>query len=471
MVADPLSFQYERSSYRDPQARVFYADGSVYRGISERALGEWETLRSKAFFQQAMAAGTLVGTERVEADALPASVPSGEWAAVLQHETIPFVSYPYEWSFEMLRDAALVQLDLLRAAVADDMILKDATPYNIQWTGTRPVFIDIPSFERLTPGDPWIGYRQFCQMFLYPLLLQAYKNIPFQPWLRGSIDGIEPEQCKNLMSLRDLLRRGVFVHVYLQAKLEAAYAKKETSAGTGLRGVGFRKEWIEANLNRLSRIVRGLRWTTPRSPWTDYAGNNSYSEPDRAQKEQFVREAVRTRTRNLVWDLGSNTGTYARIAAEHARYVVAMDKDHPTVDRLYTALRSEGSRSILPLVSNLADPAPNLGWRGMERRALAERGRPDLTLCLALVHHVAIGANVPLSEFIGWLAELGSELVIEFVDRQDPMVQRLLRNKREDHADYNAGRFERCLSESFHVIRRAPLGCGTRTLLYATPRS
>ena len=393
------------------------------------------------------------------------------WAALLRHERIPFVSYPYEWTFGMLRDAALLQLELLLAALDEDMILKDSSPYNVQWRGAVPVFIDVGSFERLRPGEPWVGYRQFCMLYLYPLLLQAYRGVDFQPWLRGSIDGIPPAQLSALMSFRDSFRRGVLTHVRLHARLERRYGGRSRDVKRELKSAGFGKELIRANVRKLEKLVRRLRWEPETSDWSSYATESPYAEADAARKEAFVREAASTRPGGLVWDLGTNDGRYARVAAETARYVVAVDADRLVADRLYRELAAEESASILPLTLNVADPSPDLGWRGLERRSLAARGGPDLTLCLALLHHLAISANVPLREVVDWLAGLGTSLVAEFVDREDPMVRRLLVGKREEtHVDYTRESFERLLGEAYEIARTETLSSGTRTLYLAHPR-
>ncbi len=329
------------------------------------------------------------------------------------------------------------------------------------------MFIDVPSIERLTPGEPWVGYRQFCQTCLYPLFLQAYKNVAFQPWLRGCIDGIDPEQCKNLMSARDLLRRGVLTHVYLHAKLQARYADTTRVVKSELQSAGFQKSMVQANVARMQSLVEGLCWNQAKSAWSDYATTNSYTDADMERKAAFIREVSAIRRRGLVWDLGCNTGRFARLAAENADYVVAMDADHLAIERLYQSLKSDRNQNILPLVSNLVDASPNLGWRGLERKAITARGAPDLTLALALIHHIVIGANVPMAEFVDWLADLTDELVIEFVTKDDPMVQTLLRNKRDDYANYDQNVFERCLTERFVVSRRDTLGSGTRVLYHA----
>ena len=448
---------------------MIYAGGNVLRVLNDEGLADWEAFAASEAGRELLERGAVVGTERVGLDEVPDEVTGGA-AGVLRHERVPFVSYPYEWTFGMLKDAALLQLDLLRTALRDDFVLKDSSPYNVQWCGARPVFIDVGSFERLPQGEPWVGYRQFCMLYLYPLMLQAYRDVPFQPWLRGSIDGITPEQCRNLLSLRDLLRRGVFTHVYLHAKLDRRYADTTRDVKSELKRAGFRKELILANVNRLERLIRRLTWRPAGSEWQDYGATHSYSAEDADRKADFVQRAAETRRWRRVWDLGCNDGRFSRIAAANAGYVVAVDADQVVVERLYQELKRERDGSILPLTMNVADPSPGLGWRGRERSTLAERGRPDLTICLALVHHIAITANVPIAEFLGWLRSLDTWLVIEFPTPDDPMVKRLLAAKRErTHADYERGAFERALRDSFHVETSLELSSGTRALYLARP--
>lgn len=468
------ALNYEPGSYRDRDGRVFYdASGAVCRALSASAWEEWSAVRDTQFFQQAVVDQCVIPTRELNGQTLHGAMLEGNWAGVLQHELIPFVSYPYEWSFSMLQDAAVLHLDLLSAAIDEDIILKDGTAYNIQWLNARPVFIDIASFERLGAGKAWAGYRQFCQTFLYPLLLQAYKNIPFHPWLRGALDGITPQECRNVMSLRDFFRRGVLSHVWLHSWLQSRPAIDRTDTSRALSSAGFHKEMICNNVRGLRKIVSRLRWSHPQSVWSNYSDSNSYSAADRTTKDEFVRQAVHSRRWDLVWDVGCNTGTYSRIAAENAGLVVAMDADHLAVEKLYRQLRAEPSsqgHNILPLVNNLVDPSVGLGWRGTERKALADRGRPDLLLALALIHHLVIGHGVPLREVLASFAGLGTALVIEFVTKQDPMVQKLLRGRRDNYADYELDVFERQLHELFQVVRSVPLQSGTRYLYFAEVR-
>jgi hypothetical protein len=160
--------------------------------LGAAAADEWRAFAASALAQDRR----IVATEDLGEAPPP-------WAVLLRHERIPFVSYPYEWPFSLLKRAALLQLDLLTEAIGAGLILKDASPYNVQWNGASPVFIDVGSFERLREGEAWAGYRQFCQLQLYPLMLQAFRNVPYQPWLRGAIDGITPAEMRALLRLRD----------------------------------------------------------------------------------------------------------------------------------------------------------------------------------------------------------------------------------------------------------------------------
>jgi SAM-dependent methyltransferase len=456
----------EPGSFRDPESRVFYAGDEVFRALSADGLSDFEALEAAGLLDDER----VVRTERAEATANASGLLVHEPAAILRHERIPFVSYPYEWTFSMLKDAALLQLDLLLASLEHDMVLKDSTPYNVQFRGARPIFVDVGSFERMRQGEPWVGFRQFCMLYLYPLLLQSAKAVPFQPWLRGSIDGITPTEMRGLMSFRDRFRKGVFTNVFLHARLEKRYADKSEGVRDEVRRV-FKKELFVANVRKMRKIVQRLEWDPPQGVWTSYGERNTYTDDDARRKDEFVRAVARSREWNLVWDVGANNGRYSRIAAEGAKTVVAVDADQGPVELLYRDLRGEGNEQILTLTMNLADPSPGLGWRGLERRSLPDRGKPDLVLALALVHHVAISANVPVAEFIDWLRSLGSELVIEFPTREDPMVKKLLAPKREGlHPDYELDYFERTLKEKFDVERSERLESGTRVLYHARPK-
>jgi SAM-dependent methyltransferase len=449
---------------------VFHVGEVVLRGLTSRGLEDWEAFLASGLPPRL--AGDVVETELAgseELETLRALEPDGNWFAALRHERIPFVSYPYEWSFSMLRDAALLQLRLTRDCFAAGLSTKDATPYNVQWRGSRPVFIDVGSFQQARAGEPWLGYRQFCMQFLYPLLFESYKGMPFQPWLRGSLEGIDPASARSVLGGWGALRPGVLKHVVLHARLERSHGD-DTNVRRELRDAGFDARLVDANLRQLHKLVQGLRPPGDGSEWSDYGTTCAYTAQDTAAKEEFVRTVVRQRPRDLVWDLGCNDGRYSRIAAEGSAYTVALDADRVVIDRLYNALKAEAVSNVLPLIADVADPSPGLGWQNRERPPIADRGRPDLCLCLALVHHLAIGRMIPLDALVGWLADLGGELVVEFPHRDDEMVRRLLARKAEGaHPDYTRADFEAALRSRFEIHQVVDLPSGTRTMYHASP--
>ena len=465
-TARDRSFEPEPGSFRDPDGRVLYGQHDrVLRGLSEEGAEAWRQLSQAAFFHRLTEHGALIPT-RVAADIAPATL---GWAAVLEHDRVPFVSYPFEWSFGMLRNAALLHLEVLLDAMTGGMTTKDGSAYNVQWRGTSPVFIDVSSIAP-SSGGPWEGYRQFCETFLNPLLVQAYRGVDFQPWLRGRIEGMPTSDARRLLPGRAVLRRGILKHVVLHDILQRRTTSGAQAAKHALNEAGFGDGLARAAVADLLRLVKDLDWQPPPSVWSRYADDKPYAPADLERKRKFVQNAVRDAAPRLVWDLGSNDGTFSREAAAYAEYVLAMDADHPSVERLYRSLRKDGERKVLPLVLDVADPSPPLGWRGRERRTLTDRGRPDVVLCLALVHHLSITANIPLDEVVSWLHSLQARVVVEFVDRTDPMVQRLLANKAIKHEDYTAARFEDLLARRFAFRQRAELSTGTRRLYDAIPK-
>ncbi len=448
---------YDRGSFRDPTSRVSIHSGRVQRVLTDRGGADWHALRAAPSYMSWVDAGMLVGSEEITADQ----------GLVLEHPTIPFWTYPYEWTFGMLQEAALLHLKLLAAALAEGLTLKDATPYNVQFVGTRPIFIDVGSFRPLEAGEPWLGYRQFCQLFLYPLLASSHAGLSFQPLLRGNLEGITPGDARAILSGHKR-KPGVLTDVMLQARADRKVTSRDVR--TELSEAGFKKEMILANISRLEKLVSKLEWSQDSSTWSEYASCDHVAT-QRTPKAEFVREVAGQTRRHLVWDLGANDGHHSIAVADLADHVLAIDGDALVLDRLFKALRREGPTNVLPVVMDLSNPSPGLGWRGQERKRLEERGRPDLVLMLAVVHHLVIGANLPLTEVINWLATLGSEVVFEWVPPEDPMSKKLATNKRagEIHADYHEDICRNLLAEHFVVNDERHLE--GRILFHLIPRS
>jgi len=463
-AATPATARADHGSFRDREGRVYLLGDRVFRGLSKKALDHFRSLRETIFYRTFSAAGSIIATRELAPQDWPQSVPA--WAGFVEHQRVPFISYPYEWTFTMLRDAAILQLQLLEAALGEGWSMKDASPYNVQFVRGKPVFIDVPSFEPWRDGEPWSGYRQFCEMNLFPLMLQAYKGLHFQPFMRSSIGGIDLQVAARLFGMRDRLRPGVASHVWLQAWLDQKYGDSRRNLRSELGAAGFRRELVLANVRRLLKLLRHLQWTDARSEWGDYEEFHNYSGADQSAKLAFVAAAARNSGAQIAWDMGCNTGRFSIAVAAHCPLVLAIDADHLAVDRLFRNANALQKGHILPLVQNLADPSPNWGWNLRERSNLAARGRPGLVLCLALVHHLVIGANVPLDSVIDWLSDLGGELVIEFVHRDDEKVQQLLRNRIDEYHDYCLENFEFSLSRKYEVIEKLSLSSGLRTLYY-----
>lgn len=427
------------ASFRDPDARVLESDDArILRALSPRAAAERTAVEQSGLLGELVDAGLVVDSARA-----PDVPPPDGFAAVVASRRLAFPTYPYEWSFGMLRDAAVLTLDVLARALARGATLKDASAYNVLFEGARPLFIDVASLVPYEDGTPWLGYGQFCDHFLAPLMLEAYRGVPFQPFLRGSLEGLSiTGQLSPLLGWRDCLRPGVLTHVKLRALLDRRTRDLDTDARREVRRVSLPRQAVLANVRRLRSLLGRLASRAP-SVWARYEDANTYDEGLAAKKEAFVAAAAaRADGGALAWDVGANTGRYARVLARRFATVVAMDADAGAVDRLYAAVRgtAEG-RALLPLVVDVMNPSPAQGWRGGERSTLVQRGRPELALYLALVHHLCLGRGAPLADFLDLARETSPLAVVEFVTREDAMSQRLLATKPEHHGDYDLDAF------------------------------
>lgn len=463
LAADPGSF-------RDPTSRVFIDGDVVWRGLTAEALDDYEAFAATPTYQSAIESGSLVATSLAPSG--EAAI-EGNWAGVLRHERIPVLTYPYEWSFSMLRDAARLQLELASKALAEGILTKDASSYNVQFVGASPVFIDLGSFERVRPGEPWAGYRQFCELFLNPLYLQAVAGIPFQPLLRSNISGISPTVTAAAIGKRKRLRRDLLTHVRLHARAEARYADADSTRDVRaeMQRAGFGPKIIQAQMANLAKAVERTEWDLARSTWSRYSDRGHYTDKDLDAKADFVHRATSDLGASTVLDLGANDGRFSRVALEAgARLAVAVDGDHLVVDHLYRELREQGERRILPLVMDLSDPSPATGWRSRERPSFVDRMRPDLVLCLAVVHHLALTNTIPFDEIVAFLSDFGAPVVVELPHRDDPMAARLLGRKRDGLFDhYDVGPWEQALRQQFRIEEQATLPSGRRTLYRCHP--
>lgn len=460
-------------SFRDCDNRVYIDDTRILRGLNDRAAQNWLSLSDTQFFKDLTASGLVVETKMSDKSL-------EDWALVLEHARVDTISYPYEWSFGMLKSAALFHLHVFNRALQNGWALKDASAFNIQWVGTRPIFVDIGSFEPYEEGAPWAAYRQFCMMFLYPLMINAYIGMDFRPLLRSSLDGISPSLASRILGLRCMFKPGVLTHVHLHAKFERraelldAKEAKDLSEDSGqtvsyTKAPHQSKHRLLATIDAMSRLIRKLELPAHRTAWGDYDKEHSYSDRSFEEKQDFVsKHCAKTRPK-IVWDVGSNTGTFSRLAASEANRVLAIDGDGLAIDRLYRSLKAERNTTIIPLVMDLTNPSPNQGWLGQERTSLTRRSKPDLVLCLALVHHLVLTANIPLDSVVSWLRSLGSSVIFEFVDLGDPMAQMLIRRKGGKHHPLSYEDFSSAIAGRFEVTDARKLKRGMRTIYYLKP--
>ena len=451
-------------SFRDPASGVLLGHNQVYRYFTSGHVADFEALVETGLLDSLVGRGAVIETKPVGIEEAPEAYRAApQVGLVVEHPRLPFISYVYEWPFEMLRAAAIRSLEILQVALEKGLILKDATPYNVQFVGPNPLLIDVGSFERYQEGTPWVGYSQFCRTFLNPLLLQSITGVPFQMWMRGSLEGIDPVHLNSLLPLRHKLRKNVFIDVVLQAWLSRRFSSRSTNAPSlGERPIP--KGVITGLVNRLKKSVGGLkRRGKAHSPWLDYEEQCHY-EPEALQdKDQFVEEALARARPQMVWDLGCNVGRYSIMAARYASYVVAMDSDEAAIGALYERIRGQHA-NILPLAVDLLNPSPGQGWAQKERRGLGDRGAANFSLCLALVHHLAISGNVPLERIVEWLSTITEAGVVEFVPKTDPMVQVLLRTRQDVYSGYTQAAFEEALKEHFEITDMACLSKSERVL-------
>lgn len=445
-------------SFRDPASRVVLSDGRVLRLLDERGLAAWNAVSASPFFAAEVAAGRIIGTKQVDD-------PTGTAAGALEHDRLGLITYPYEWTFGMLKDAALLQLDLIEEALRAGFTLKDATPYNVQFRGGKPVFIDVGSFEPYRAGEPWLGYRQFTRQFLFPLMLHSWVGVPFQPWLRGDPEGPTASQMRAVLGGRRRFNSAALMHVRLQARMEDRM--KGSAVRSELKTAGFNSDLILANVARLKKLITSMDADPAGAGWAGYQ-ECAHVGRDRDLKSGFLSQTLQEGSFATVLDLGANDGHFSSIAAAAGAHAVAVDGDEAVLERLY---RSIAGRSISVVLADLANPSPSQGWREQERPGLWERVDPDLVVAYGLIHHLIYTASIPPASVVDWLRSFDCPVIVEFVSPADEMVKVLTANKEE--AELHTGRteaeFRQLVSERFTVAAEQPLEGGTRILFRLLP--
>ena len=453
----PLACEKISGSFRDPDGFLFTVDGVLYRQVNASCREDYGMLMASGLYEDLTAAGLMVPHEE-------AGIEGADPAAcykVLRPETIPFISYPYEWCFSQLKNAALAVLEIQKRALSFGMSLKDASAYNMQFRNNRPVLIDTLSFEKYDECAPWAAYGQFCRHFLAPLALAAYKDIRLNQLLRAYIDGIPLDLAGSLLPASTKFKPSLMVHIHIHAGYQARFAKSTVDT----KGRSISRHAFLALVESLRSAVENLQWRPASGGWSGYYEDNAYSAEALREKERIVSAFLDKAGAGIVWDLGANTGRFSRIAAAKGRDTVSFDSDAACVEKSYLECLKEENAKMLPLVMDLTNPSAGAGWENSERASFMQRGPAATTLALALVHHLAIANNLPLQRIAEFFSRICGSLIIEFVPKDDPQAKRLLACREDIFPHYSREGFEAAFAGYFTTLETAPIK-GTGRAIY-----
>ena len=445
------------ASFRDPSGYVIRYRGEAWRVVQPEFREHYDLLMQSGLYGRLVELGLLIAHEEV---APPAGL--GQPYKVLRPRQVGFISYPYEWCFSQLKDAALATLQIQTEALARGLTLKDATAFNLQFVDGRPVWIDTLSFERLDPQEPWVAYQQFCRHFLAPLALMSRRDVRLGQLLRIHLDGIPLDLASRLLPRSTWCQLWLLLHLHLHARSQRKHAGDAPSTKPARRGLSLNSR--RGLVHSLEAAVRALHWTPPKSAWGNYYEETVTGGNYLAHKQTLVSEWLGRQKPGSVWDLGANTGRFSRLAAAREIPVYAFDGDPDCVELNYLECRQRGDKHLLPLWMDLTNPSPALGWAGQERSAWLDRGQPDLVMALALLHHLALGNNLPLDRLAHFFHGLSARLLIEFVPKDDPNAQKLLRVRRDIFTGYSRAGFEAAFAGHFRILESCELQNSGRRL-------
>lgn len=443
-------------SFRDPAGFVYIREGVLYRQINRSFGSTWDAFVSSGLHAELVEKGLLVPIRNAD---IGLSLSNGAHA-VVRPEALSFVSYPYEWCFSQLQDAALTTLQLMRLAMNRGFWLRDATAFNIQFHLGKPVQIDSLSFEHYREGSAWPAYGQFCRHFLAPLALAAFIDLRLIGLLREHVDGVPLDLASRILPSKTKLNPGLLAHIHMHAAAGVKSGGEDQAAPSR----AIPKNAILGMIDSLERVIKSLKAPTIPTTWGGYYGFTNYDETAFELKKAIVREMTEAVNPKRIWDLGANSGVFSEAVAGTGRHVVAWDGDPLAVEAAYTKWRKEKRTDLLPLLQDFSNPSPALGWAHRERQSMAERGPVDLTISLALIHHLAIGNNVPLPMIAAWLRSLGTACLIEFVPKEDSQMKRMLSSREDIFDDYHEDGFLAAFKAHFELKDRRPIEGTARTL-------
>jgi hypothetical protein len=452
------------ASFRDPSGFLFRKDGVLYRQINQLYQENYDRLMQSGLYKKLVDQGWMVRHEEAQVEPAEPSI----CYRVIKPELVEFISYPYEWSFSQLKDAALATLKIQKMALEAGMSLKDSSAYNIQFYKGKPVLIDTLSFEVYKEGQPWVAYRQFCQHFLAPIALMALVDIRLGQLSKTYIDGVPLDLASELLPFKTKLNFALTSHIHMHAAAQKRYADKQISGQSATAGKVSRMAFMGL-IDSLESAVKSLQWKPAGTEWAQYYEITNYSDEAFEFKRQTVSNLIDKVHPAKVWDLGANTGEFSRCASNNNIPTVAFDIDPAAVEQNYRLVKEKKEKFMLPLILDLTNPSPALGWANTERDSLSDRGPTELILALAIIHHLVISNNVPMSFLSSYLSSLTEYLVIEFVPKSDSQVQKLLASREDIFPDYNRESFEKIFSEDF-VIKEAVAVKGSDRYIYLMER-
>jgi len=448
-------------SFRDPSGFIFLRGRVIYRQVNELYKENYDHLVNSSLYKSLVDSRLLIPHEEVDIK----YAESDNAYKVLKPELVEFISYPYEWCFSQLKDAALTTLEVQKRALEFGMNLKDCSAYNIQFTKGKPIFIDTLSFERYREGEPWVAYKQFCEHFLAPLALMSYKDVRLNQLLRVYIDGVPLDLASSLLPPHSHFNFHLLIHIYFHSRSQKHYADKP-----------IRKELLKKRVSRTSFLglidslesaVRKLKWRPKGTEWDDYyESNNNYILEGINHKKQLVSDFLDRISPKTVWDLGANTGLFSRIASNKGIQTICFDIDPACVEINYLTAVDKEETNILPVLLDLTNPSPGIGWENEERAPFLERGHADAGLALALIHHLVISNNLPLNRIASFFKKICNSLIIEFVPKSDSNVQRLLATRKDIFPNYTQEAFESEFSKLFSIQTSVKIRNSERTLYF-----
>ncbi len=450
------------SSFRDISGQVFIAENKIVRSIHKVYAEHWTKAIDSGFFDKVTKKGLLL--EFSETQALENS-----WKSITS-PLLPVISYPYEWCFEQYKDAALLTLDMLDTSLEYGLILKDATAYNIQFIGSKPIFIDHLSFEIYKDGSPWQAYLQFCRHFLAPLALMSKRSIYCGRMLFAWVDGLPLDLVATLLPFFTRFYPSLGIHIHMHAKMQQKYS----DARTATRKV----QNINLSIEKIKKLSLSLRMaietlTLPKAlqtEWGEYYTDTNYSENAAFDKKTYLEKiAVQYSRHGLAIDMGANEGVYSRFLTKYYSHVLAADIDYLAIEKMYKSLKVENNIKVNPLVLDLNNPSPGIGFGNDERSPFAARFQGVYVSALALIHHLVFTAGIPLYKIANYFAQLVEKegvFVLEFVPTEDSQVQRLLAARSlENILPYSLDLCLDAFQKDFTLLERHDVTESLRTLL------